>query len=93
MPRLSKRAQTNADWIREYLRVPEGKLGGRRIELSPAQLVWLQRIYGSTTRSFLLSIPRKNGKTTFAAFLLLLHLFRYGLLLRIGRGRLSRMRK
>ena len=74
MARLSKRARRNADWIHAYLRVPEGKLVGRPIELSPAQLVWLQRIYGSPTRSFLLSIPRKNGKTTFAAFLLLLHL-------------------
>lgn len=74
MPRLSKRARENADWIRTYLRVPEGKLVGRPVELSPAQLGWLQRIYGSPTRTFLLSIPRKNGKTTFSAMLVLLHL-------------------
>lgn len=31
-------------------------------------------IYGSETRMFLCSLPRKNGKTTFCAMLLLLHL-------------------
>src|SRR4051812_12718773 len=32
------------------------------------------RIYDSPTRLFILSLARKNGKTAFIAFLLLLHL-------------------
>lgn len=74
MPRLSARARLNAEWIEKYLRVPDGKFVGHPVKLSPEQLAWLQKIYGSPTRSFYLSIPRKNGKTTFAAMLVLLHL-------------------
>jgi phage terminase large subunit-like protein len=54
--------------------VPEGRLVGQRIKLSPAQLEWMEMIYGSKTRTFILSIPRKNGKTAFSAMIVLLHL-------------------
>ncbi len=67
----SKRA---ADWIEAYLRVPEGKLVGQPITLTKQQREWLQLIYDSPTRTFILSMGRKNAKTTFSAMLLLLHL-------------------
>lgn len=47
---------------------------GRRVKLTPQQREWLQDIYDSPTRTFVLSMGRKNGKTAFSAFLLLLHL-------------------
>lgn len=72
--KLSKRARRNAAWIEKHLKVPEGRLVGKPVKLSPAQLEWLEAIYGSPTRRFILSIPRKNMKTTFSAFLVLLHL-------------------
>ncbi len=72
--RLSARAQRNVDWIHQYLRVPEGRLVGQRVQLSPAQIEWMEMIYGSPTRTFLCSLPRKNGKTSWAAMILLLHL-------------------
>ena len=72
--KLSPRARRNADWIRAHLRVPEGRLVGQPVELSPAQLRWLESIYGSPTRRFILSIPRKNAKTTTSAMIVLLHL-------------------
>jgi phage terminase large subunit-like protein len=34
----------------------------------------MEMIYGSPTRMFICSLPRKNGKTSFSAMLLLLHL-------------------
>ncbi len=55
-------------------RVPDGRLVGQKVKLSPAQREWIEMIYGSPTRTFILSIPRKNAKTTTSAFLMLLHL-------------------
>ena len=34
----------------------------------------MEQIYGGNTRMFICSLPRKNGKTSFSAFILLLHL-------------------
>jgi phage terminase large subunit-like protein len=68
------RSARNIAWIRQYLRVPEGRLVGQKINLSPAQIHWLETIYDTPTRRFLLSIPRKGGKTTLSAMILLLHL-------------------
>jgi phage terminase large subunit-like protein len=67
----SKRA---ADWIEAYLRVPEGRLVGQPVTLTKQQREWLKLIYDSPTRTFILSMGRKNAKTTFSAMLLLLHL-------------------
>lgn len=72
--KLSDRAKRNADWIHLHLRVPEGRLVGKNVKLSPAQMQWMELIYGSQTRTFICSLPRKNGKTSFSAMLLLLHL-------------------
>jgi phage terminase large subunit-like protein len=74
MARLSARAKRNVEWIETHLRVPEGRLVGQPVKLSPAQRDWMEMIYGSPTRTFLCSLPRKNGKTSWSAMILLLHL-------------------
>lgn len=68
------RAERNAKWIETHLRIPEGKLVGKPVKLTKNQKRWLVRIYDSPTRTFILSMARKNAKTAFSAFLLLLHL-------------------
>ena len=72
--KLSPRAKRNIDWIHKHLRIPEGKFVGKPVELSPAQVEWMEMIYGSPTRTFICSLPRKNGKTSWSAMILLLHL-------------------
>lgn len=72
--KLSARALRNIQWIEENCRVPDGHLVGKPVRLSPAQRSWIEMIYGSPTRTFICSIPRKNAKTTTASFLMLLHL-------------------
>lgn len=68
------RGERNAKWIEDHCYVPEGKFVGRKVKLTVKQKKWLVRIYDSPTRTFILSMGRKNAKTAFAAFLLLLHL-------------------
>jgi len=77
LSQLSPRAKRNAQWIEENIFVPEGRLVGQPVKLSPAQLEWLEMIYGSQTRMFILSIPRKGGKTALSAMIMLLHLCGY----------------
>jgi phage terminase large subunit-like protein len=72
--KLLTRGERNAAWIERYCRVPEGILVGKTIRLSTEQRDWLCQIYDSPTRTFILSMGRKNAKTTFAALLVLLHL-------------------
>jgi len=54
--------------------IPEGKFVGQPVKLTKEQREWMVDIYDSATRMFILSMARKNAKTTFSAFLLLLHL-------------------
>ena len=61
-------------WIEDHCRIPEGRLVGRAVRLTDKQKGWICRIYDTPTRTFILSVGRKNAKTTFAAFLLLVHL-------------------
>lgn len=68
------RSERNAQWIETFCRVPEGRLVGKPVKLTPKQRRWLVRIYDSPTRTFILSMARKNAKTAFSGFLLLLHL-------------------
>lgn len=68
------RGEKAAEFIERYCRVPEGKLVGQPIVLTDEQRDWLRQIYDSPTRRFILSMARKNAKTAFSAFLLLLHL-------------------
>ncbi len=68
------RSARNIRWIEQHCVIPEGRLVGRPLKLSPRQKKWVRRIYDSPTRTFILSMGRKNGKTAFMACLLLLHL-------------------
>lgn len=68
------RSDRNIKWLEEHCRIPEGKYVGEKLKLTKEQKEWLREIYDSPTRTFILSLGRKNAKTTFAAFLLLLHL-------------------
>lgn len=71
---VETRSERNARWIETHCRVPEGKLVGRPVKLTKQQRRWLARIYDTPTRMFILSMGRKNGKTAFCGFILLLHL-------------------
>jgi phage terminase large subunit-like protein len=67
------RGERNIAWIEAHCRIPEGRLVGQPVRLTKHQKRWILRIYDSHTRLFILSMARKNAKTAFAAFLLLLH--------------------
>lgn len=71
--RLTRGAR-NCAWIESHCRVPDGKLVGRQVKLTTAQKGWIKQIYDTPTRTFILSMARKNAKTATSAFLLLLHL-------------------
>jgi phage terminase large subunit-like protein len=77
MPKFSARTLRNIEWIESNLRVPDGRLVGQPVKLSPAQKEWLELIYGSPTRMVIISLPRKNGKTSLSAMIVLLHLVGY----------------
>ena len=62
------------DWIEKYCRIPEGKNVGQAVKLTTHQKRWLRQIYDTPTRTFILSMARKNAKTALSAFLLLVHL-------------------
>lgn len=47
---------------------------GQPVRLTKEQKRWIRRIYDTPTRMFILSMARKNAKTSLAAFLLLVHL-------------------
>lgn len=74
MIRTPERAKRNIKWIEENLFVPEGKHVGKPLKLKPFQKGIIQDIYGSPTRRYILSIGRKNAKTTLNAALMILHL-------------------
>jgi phage terminase large subunit-like protein len=67
------RGERNAAWIEEHCRVPEGRFVGRPVKLTKKQRHWLKRIYDTPTRTFILSLARKNAKTAFCGFIVLLH--------------------
>lgn len=64
----------NIEWLEEHCRIPEGRLVGQPLKLTTQQRKWMECLYGSPTRTFILSMARKNAKTAFSACLLLLHL-------------------
>lgn len=61
-------------WVKDHCRIPEGARVGQPLELLPFQQKIVRGIYDSPTRRAIISFGRKNGKTTFCAVLLLLHL-------------------
>jgi phage terminase large subunit-like protein len=68
------RGQRNARWIEQHCVIPEGRLVGKPLKLSKEQKEWIRQTYDTPTRRFILSMARKQGKTTYVACLLLLHL-------------------
>ena len=78
-PRPAPREATAADivrWIERCCYVPEGKLLGRPFRLAPFQIEALEAVFDNPagTRRGIFSWPRKQGKTTFSACLLLNYL-------------------
>lgn len=67
------RASRNIAWIERYCRIPDGKLVGQPVKLTPWQKEIIRGIYDSPTRMAIISVGRKNAKTTLSAMLLLLH--------------------
>jgi len=76
LARKLTRAQRNIKWIESYCHVPEGKDIGKKVKLRPWQKKDLVKIYDNPagTRTAIISFGKKNGKTSLAAFILLLHL-------------------
>lgn len=68
------RGERNCAWVEQNCCIPEGKLVGQKVKLTPQQREWICLIYDTPTRRFILSMGRKNAKTALSAFLLLLHL-------------------
>lgn len=71
---MAGRGLRNIRWIESMCRIPDGKLVGQQVKLTTAQKKWIRSIYDTPTRTFILSMARKNAKTATSAFLLLLHL-------------------
>src|SRR6516225_4806120 len=63
-------------WIEKYCRIPDGGKIGQPVRLDDWQKDVIRQIYNNPdgTRRAILSFPRKNAKTSLAAFLLLAHL-------------------
>jgi len=76
VPRIPTRAEHNISWIERFCVVPEGKDIGKPVRLRPWQKRDLKKIYDNPagTRTAIISFGKKNGKTSLAAMLLLLHL-------------------
>jgi phage terminase large subunit-like protein len=63
-------------WIEKHCRIPDGRDVGKPVKLRSWQKDNIRKIYDNPagTRRAIISFGRKNGKTAFAAFLLLVHL-------------------
>ena len=74
--RKPTRAERNIAWIERYCVIPEGRDLGKPVRLRAWQKRDLKKIYDNPagTRTAIISFGKKNGKTSLAAFLLLLHL-------------------
>lgn len=73
---LNWRSKRNIDWIEEHFVIPDGEQIGTHVKLWPFQVAETEKIYDNVaiTRTAIISMGRKNGKTTFTSWLLLLHL-------------------
>jgi phage terminase large subunit-like protein len=76
MAKTKTKGTLACEWIENYCRVPEGALIGQKVRLRAWQKRELKNIYDNPkgTRRAIISFGRKNGKTSLASFLLLLHL-------------------
>lgn len=70
------RAERNIKWIEDFLYIPSGKFAGQPFKLAEFQKEIIKKIYDNPhgTRYAILSMGRKNAKTTITACLVLLHL-------------------
>ena len=69
------RAERNIAWIERELKIPTGKLIGKPFKLRDWQKDFLRKVYDNPagTRTAILTLGRKNGKTALTAALLVLH--------------------
>jgi phage terminase large subunit-like protein len=81
LPAKSRRASRIKRYVEKYCPIPEGMLVGKAMELLSEQEDFIERVYGNTddegkliTRTGILSVGRKNGKTGLIAPLLSAHL-------------------
>lgn len=81
MPRATRgvkaeggRSDKVCEFIEKYLIVPEGKDVGKPVKLRPWQRAIVAGIYEPDVRRVIISVGRKNAKTTLAAMLVLAHL-------------------
>lgn len=70
------RAERNIAWVEKYLNFPDGPKVGQPFRLADFQKKWFYQIYDNEVpvSEVIISIPRKNSKTTTVAAILLLHL-------------------
>jgi phage terminase large subunit-like protein len=70
------RSRRAIKWFEDYLRIPEGKFVGDKLEVAEFMREDLRAIYDNPagTRRAIISRGRKNGKTIEAAMIVLLHL-------------------
>jgi hypothetical protein len=61
-------------FIETYLRVPEGAHVGKPVVLREWQKDIIRKIYETPTRQAIISLGRKNGKTSFVAMIVLVHM-------------------
>lgn len=72
----SERSSRNAHWLEANCYVPDGPKAGEKLVLTDHQNEKLRRIYKDANRlprTVILSEARKNAKTAFASFIVLLH--------------------
>lgn len=81
MPRIKRKddaapspASLVCDFIEAYLIVPEGNDVGRPVRLRPWQREIIEGIYEPNVRRVIISLARKQGKTSLVAMLVLAHL-------------------
>jgi phage terminase large subunit-like protein len=81
LPATSRRASRVKKYIEKFCPVPEGALVGQKMVLLPEQDDFIERVYGNVdeqghliTRTAILSVGRKNGKTGFIAPILSAHI-------------------
>ena len=75
-PRLMTRGERVIAFIEQFVIIPDGEHMGKPMRLEPWQKEWITAIYDNPngTRTGILSIGRKNGKTALIACILLAHL-------------------
>lgn len=73
---MASRADRNIAWIEAHCLVPEGKDVGKPMRLRQFQKEFLRKVYDNPagTRLAILSMAKKNGKSSLCACLILLHL-------------------